>query len=172
MKTKQLIMVVSVAVFSSSVTAQESMTASEWLMKIKSAANHSLSLQYPRECNDKELAGLPNWKIIQCRSAGTGLRFCQDKTFTISIDSQPAYPSGGVPKPFCHVDVKLTAEVKEGPLPKLAPGCYFIRHCIVCKPPNIAEGCGAGYTQEDLKAWEQEEAKIFGWEHVRKLEGK
>jgi hypothetical protein len=39
--------------------------------------------------------------------------FCQDKTFTIYIDSQPAYPPGGVPEAYSYVDVKLTAEVKD-----------------------------------------------------------
>src|ERR1700730_10288627 len=74
------------------------------------------------------------------------------KVNTIYINSQPAYPPGGVPEAYCHVDVKLTAEVKDDAPPKLPPGCYFFRHCVVCNPPNIAEGCGAGYTQADLNA--------------------
>jgi hypothetical protein len=170
MKTKQLIIAASFAALCSSAMAHEAVTTSEWLMDLKNAAGHSLSFQYRGECTDEEFASLPHWKTIKCRGVGTGLSLCQDKTFTISIDSQLAY---------CHVDVELTAQAqtrmkKNLSKIKLPPGCYFIRDgaCTVCNPPNIAEGCGAGYTQADLKAWEREEAKLFGWEHVRKLEGK
>ena len=161
MKPKQLIMVASIAAFSSLAMANEQKSESGWLMN----ADHSLTFQFPGECTDKELASLPRWKTIQCRGTGTGLTVCQDKILTISIDSQNAY---------CRVDVKPTADIKEGVPPNLPPGCYLIRHwhCTVCNPSNIAEGCGAGYTPADLNAWEREEAAIFGWEHVRKLEGK
>jgi hypothetical protein len=153
MKTKQLIMAAGLAAISSSATPDDRMTESGWLIN----ADQSLTFRFPGECTAEEFASLPRWKTVQCRSAGTGLTVCQDKILTVFIDSQPAYPNGGVPNAYCRVDVELTAQAqatmkKNLSKIKLPPGCYFIRDgaCTVCNPPNVAEGCGAGYTPEAL----------------------